>query len=107
MKNRLVERLLDRMPIPDELKGAIGDQFDLSSLVTREVVSQMLEQGGKIKDEMKVILAKELAQFLEKVDVDKALTSALENLELEVRISFRRKDKEPERAAAKGRGKAR
>ncbi len=107
MRNRLVDKLLDRMPIPDELKGAIGDQFDLSSIVTREVVSQMLEHGGKIKDEMKIILAKELAQFLEKVDVDRALTNALEDLELEVRISFRRKDKAPERVPAKRRGKAR
>lgn len=108
MRNRLVEKLLDRMPIPDELKGVIGDQFDLSTLVTREVVAQMLEHGGKIKDEMKIILAKELAQFLEKIDVDKALTNALENLELEVRIGFHRKDrKEPPEPAPKGRSKVR
>ncbi|HOW51136.1 MAG TPA: hypothetical protein PLV42_03710 [bacterium] len=107
MRNRLVDKLLDRMPIPDELKGVIGDQIDLSSLLTREMASQLLDHGGKIKDEMKVILAKELAQFLDKIDVDKALTNALEDLELEVRISFRRKDKAPERTPAKRRGKTR
>ena len=107
MKNRLVDKLLERMPIPDELKGIIGDQIDLSSLITREMASQLLDHGGKIKDEMKVILARELAIFLEKIDVDKALSNALENLELEVRVSFRRKDKMPAKAPAKRRGKVR
>ncbi|HNT26764.1 MAG TPA: hypothetical protein PKH10_01175 [bacterium] len=106
MKTRLVGKLLDRMPIPDELKDIIGDQLDLSAIISREVATQLLEHGGKMKQEAKAILARELAGFLEKVDVDKALTNALENLELEIRISFRRKDKKTE-PAPKGRGKAR
>ncbi|HSA33460.1 MAG TPA: hypothetical protein P5077_07020 [bacterium] len=97
MKNRLVGKLLDRMPIPDELRDIIGDQLDLSAIISREVATQLLEHGGRMKQEAKAILARELAGFLEKIDVDKALTSALENLELDIRIGFRRR--KPEQAA--------
>ncbi len=93
MKNRLVGRLLDRAPIPDELKDIIADQLDLSALITREVAAQIVQHGGKLKNEAKVILARELAKFLEKIDVEKAIEGALENLELEIRVGFRRRER--------------
>lgn len=95
MKTRLLSRILKQAPIPDDLREAIGEHLDLSSLVTREIATQLLEHGGKMKQEAKAILARELAGFLEKIDVDKALTSALENLELDIRIGFRRRRPEP------------
>lgn len=104
MKNRLLTRILKQAPIPDDLREAIGEHLDLSSLVTREIATQLLEHGGKMKQEAKAILARELAGFLEKIDVDKALTSALENLELDIRIGFRRR--KPEQVAP-GKGRRR
>ncbi len=93
MKNRLVETLLDKAPISNELKEILVDQLDLSALITREIAAQIVQHGGRLKDEVKVIFARELAKFLEKVDVEKAVVSALENLELEIRVGFRRREK--------------
>lgn len=100
MKNRLVEKLIERAPIPDELKEIISDQIDLSSLIAHAVAAQIAQQGEKLKGETKAILSRELAKFLDRIDIEKALTSVLENLEIEVRIGFRRRKKEPSSSPA-------
>ncbi len=93
MKNRLVGALLEKAPIPNELKEILVDQLDLSALITREIAAQLVQHGGKLKEDAKAILARELARFFERVDVEKAVIGALENLELEIRVGFRRKEK--------------
>lgn len=107
MKNRLVKKLLERAPIPNELKEIISDQIDLSALIAHEVSVQIAQQGGKLKGELKAILARELAAFLERIDVEKAIANVLENLELEIRIGFHRKQKDSRPVPAKYRDRDR
>lgn len=91
MKKKIVDTILDRIHISNELKETIGENYDLTKIVSKEIFNSLLGQGDKVKEEIKEILAKELRNYLSKIDTTAAIKNALENLEVDIKISFRKK----------------
>jgi hypothetical protein len=91
MKKKIVETILDKMHISDELKETIEENYDLTKIVSKEIFNSILGQGDKVKDEIKEILAKELRNYLSKIDTAAAIRTALENMEVDIKVSFRKK----------------
>ncbi len=91
MKNNIVDKLLSKLPISEEIRDTIRDNVDLTQIISREVVGQIMGQGDKLKEELKGVLARELGDYLRGLAVEKILKNTLEDMEVEVKVTFKRK----------------
>lgn len=87
MKKNLVDKLLDKVPLSNELKHVIGDNVDF----TRELVTQIYGQRDKIKEEVMNSISREVAKYLKKIDLKELAKEVLEEVDVNISISFKKK----------------
>jgi len=92
MARKFVNKILEKVPVSQELKDVIEENVDLTSSVANAVVSQMAISGSKLKQEITDVVKAEISERLSAVDARKLLQSVLEDME--ITVSFRSKKKD-------------
>ena len=92
MARKFVNKILEKVPVSQELKDVIEENVDLTSSVANAVVSQMAISGSKLKQEITDVVKAEISERLSAVDARKLLQSVLEDME--ITVSFRSKTKD-------------
>lgn len=92
MVKNLVNKILEKVPVSQEIKDVIEENVDLTSAVANAVVSQMALSGSKLKQEIGAVVKEELQERLNSLDVRTLLTDVLKDME--ITVSFRSKKKD-------------
>lgn len=101
MAGKIVDRLLEKMPFSNEIIDVLNEHFDLTftKQLASEIAGQLADQGGKLKNEIVAALAenikKEVIGEISRIDKAELLAKTMENLE--INISFKRKNKRKSR----------
>ena len=93
MTPKIVDRILDKVPISKELKDTIEENVDLTKALSKELYTNLLGQGDKIKEEATTIIAREIKEFLSKIDTEEILRKTLEEMEVDIKVTFKKKEK--------------
>lgn len=93
MKPRLMDKLLEKLPISDEMKETINSQVDFSKEMVTEVVSQALLHGDRLKKELREAISKEVRSVLQEIDHEKMVAKILDKYEMDVTIRFNKRKK--------------
>ncbi len=91
MKKSLMDKLIDKIPVSDEIKAVIGENVDVTKDFTKAMISQALSQGDRIKDEIKEAATAEIISQIKKIEPAELLKNVLDDMEITVTLSFKKK----------------
>ncbi|MCK5807858.1 hypothetical protein KAH37_02610 [bacterium] len=94
MVSKLINKIIEKVPVSQEIKNVIEENVDLTSSVANAVVSQMALSGSKLKQEIGAVVKEELQERLSSIDVKTLLQDVLEDMEMDITVSFKSKDKD-------------